>query len=79
MVEICHGSVLRSTLVTALVALPGYIPLRLTISHAQLGCIYKEFRLCGGCVGGWILVLMKARSKGWPGLVRAGAARALHS
>lgn len=63
MVETCHGTVSRSGLVAVPVALPGYIPPRLTISHDQFGCVYIEFPLCGGCVGGWILVLMKAREQ----------------
>lgn len=61
MAETCHEAVSCSGLVAVLVALPGYIPPRLTISHDRFGCIYVEFPLCGGCVGGWILVLMKAR------------------
>lgn len=47
---------------------PGCIPLCLTISHRQLSSIYTEFPLCGGCVGGHILVLMKMRvnsSQAW--------------
>lgn len=60
-VEVGHVSPSRSVTVTLLVALPGAFPSPQPLATTDLAA--PVFPLCGGCVGGWILVLMKARER----------------